>query len=137
MQGSIRISCKITTSNVMYLTPFLYVYVVLLCFFYFCSHYKVVVVIGDLSDDTNDIPDGNLFHMDNRLNYYVAIVGTVTNNSLTLGNRMLTSLDSVEYYYNQPLKYNQKYSYFIRIYSQCVCFTRYYMYNKVCVVFVG
>ncbi|XP_065904641.1 uncharacterized protein [Dysidea avara] len=88
------------------------------------SHYKVVVVIGDLSDNTTDIPDGKLLPyreaLDNKLNYYVAIVGTVTNNNLTLGNGMTTSVDTLEYYYyNRPLNHSQIYSYFIRVYFQC------------------
>ena len=87
----------------------------------------MVVVIGDLSDNTTDIPDEILLPyreaLDNKLNYYVAIVGTVTNNNLTLGNGVTTSVDSVEYYYNQPLNHSQIYSYFIRVYFQCcVCY---------------
>ncbi|XP_065904635.1 receptor-type tyrosine-protein phosphatase S-like isoform X2 [Dysidea avara] len=80
------------------------------------SHYKVVVVIGDLSDDTTDIPDGNLLPyreaLDNKLNYYVAIRGTVANISHTLGTGM-----TIGGYYNQPLRSNQKYGVFVRVYS--------------------
>jgi len=84
----------------------------------------VVVVIGNLTINTNDIPDEMLLPfdkaMDRGLNYYVAIVNTVANASHTLGNGMITSIDSVKYT-DQPLRSNQKYRAFVRVYSAHVC----------------
>lgn len=92
----------------------------------YCSHYKVVVVKGDLSVDTTDIPDEDLLPYDtamNRgLNYYVAIASTVANSSHTLGSDMKTTDTNGIEYSNKPLRGGQHYRAFVRIYSKHVCY---------------
>ena len=86
----------------------------------------VVVVIGNLPEQfatPSDIPDNQLLPYDEAIergyNYYVATGGIMGNTNHTLGDGEEITLNSIEYH-NQRLTAEQRYSYFVRIYSKYV-----------------